>query len=110
MKSGRHAAGAVTEPMKAIRPAAPPIEPSLNTEAMPAITPDMADAWDDWKTTHGRKGPDAADWLAPLLTGGTKVEQRLRQTMRERGLILVNRVSRRAKRLRTALARTKGGR
>lgn len=102
--SGKHRAGAVTEPMKAVRPPLPPPrDPAPETASMPAITPEDVAAYD-----LARKTMDADEWMGPLRTGGGRVEARMRATFRERGLILAKRVSRKALRLRAALA--KGGR
>ncbi|MBB2914913.1 hypothetical protein FHS43_006225 [Streptosporangium becharense] len=61
---------------------------------------------DEWAATWREQNPDA--WLAPLRTGGTRTERRIRQTLAQRGLLLVKRAGRRALRLRRALV--KGGR
>ncbi|MFG3439870.1 hypothetical protein ACGF0J_21705 [Nonomuraea sp. NPDC047897] len=102
--TGRHraVADAKTEPMSALTP---PRDPSPETATMPAIRPDQSE-WDAW--AQFQKGDDPDAYMAPLRTGGSRVEARLRQTMRERGLILAKRVGRKALRLRAALA--KGGR
>jgi hypothetical protein len=52
-----------------------------------------------WKST------DTGAWMAPLRTGGTRTEHRMRATFRDRGLLLVKRAGRRALRLRQALAK-----
>ncbi len=59
-----------------------------------------------WTSTWESTDTDA--WMAPLRTGGTRTEHRIRATMRGRGLLLVRRAGRKALRLRRALA--KGGR
>ncbi len=59
-----------------------------------------------WTSTWESTDTDA--WMAPLRTGGTRTEHRIRATMRGRGLLLVKRAGRKALRLRRALA--KGGR
>lgn len=113
---GRHSADAVTAPLKAVtRPAeltpamesvqalGPAIDPRLETATMPAIT-----AADVAEFERRRKEMTAEQWMEPLRHGGSRVEARMRQTFRERGLILAKRVGRRALRLRAALA--KGGR
>lgn len=103
--TGRHAATpwALTEPMKAVRPVTPPIDPEPETSSMPRLTVADIEEWD-----RRRSAMTAEEWMEPLRTGGNRTEHRMRATMRERGLLLVNRVSRRARRLRQALAR--GGR
>lgn len=105
---GRHArVGELTEPMaavKAVRPTAPPIDPAPKTATMPAISAAEVAEWDLRRAAM----LDADEWLDPLRTGGTRTEHRMRATFKERGLILAKRVSRKALRLRAALA--KGGR
>lgn len=116
---GRHAAPphAVTEPMKVVtRPAQvapettpmravnPPINPEPETVTMTAITAD--DIAEFERVRKATTDPD--EWMEPLRHGGARFEARMRQTFRERGLILAKRVGRRALRLRAALA--KGGR
>lgn len=103
--TGRHAAspGTLTEPIQAVRPLAPPIDPAPETSSMPQLTVADIEEWD-----RRRSAMTAEEWMKPLRTGSNRTEHRMRATMRERGLLLVNRVSRRARRLRQALAR--GGR
>jgi hypothetical protein len=100
--TGRHRAapGALTEPMKAVNP---PINPEPETATMPAVTAD-----DIAEFERRREEMTAEQWMEPLRHGGSRVEARMRQTFRERGLILAKRVGRKALRLRAALA--KGGR
>ncbi|MEV1245170.1 hypothetical protein [Nonomuraea sp. NPDC049750] len=97
--SGRHRAAteALTEPMKAVNP---PIDPEPETATIPAVS--------DWDAWDPRRESDPDRHMEPLRHGGARVEARMRQTFRERGLILAKRVGRRALRLRSALA--KGGR
>ncbi|WP_084963301.1 hypothetical protein [Thermoactinospora rubra] len=98
--TGRHRrTGELTEPMPVVRPTAPPIDPEPETATMPALTPADVAEWERLR----KEITDPDEWLAPLRTGGTRVEHRMRQTMRERGLLLAKRVSRRARRLRAAL-------
>ncbi|MGR6922654.1 hypothetical protein ACU635_51085 [[Actinomadura] parvosata] len=100
MGKHRARAGAITEPMRAVRRDAPPINPEPETATMPRITAADVAAYD-----QARKAiTDTDEWMAPLRTG---VERHLRQTMRQRGLLLAKRVGRQAARLRQALA--KGG-
>lgn len=101
---GKHrATGAVTEPMQAVRMGTPPIDPKPETATMPAITAADVAAYD-----QARRDMTPEQWMEPLRTGGSRTERHLRQTMRQRGLLLAKRVGRRALRLRQALA--KGGR
>ena len=102
---GRHSIGAKTEPMQTVRAGQlpPPIDPAPETESMPRITAADVAAYD-----KARKAMTPEEWMEPLRTGGARVERSLRQTMRERGLLLTNRVSAATRRLRKALA--KGGR
>ncbi|MDX3109719.1 hypothetical protein, partial [Nonomuraea angiospora] len=94
---------AITEPMRAVRMGTPPINPEPATASMPAITAADVAAYD-----RAREEMTPDEWMEPLRTGGARVERSLRQTMRERRLLLVNRVSDATRRLRKALA--KGGR
>ncbi|MEV0616092.1 hypothetical protein AB0I81_22455 [Nonomuraea sp. NPDC050404] len=99
--AGKHrATGAVTEPMQPVRRDTPPVNPEPETATMPAITSD----WDDWDP---KRETDPDRHMEPLRHGGRRVEARMRQTFRQRGLILAKRVGRQALRLRQALA--KGG-
>ena len=102
---GRHSIGAKTEPMQAVRHTTlpPPIDPAPETATMPKITAADVTAFD-----QKRRAMTPDEWMEPLRTGGSRVERSLRQTMRERGLLLANRVSAATRRLRKALA--KGGR
>ena len=63
-----------------------------------------SDELDRWADIWNSNDPDR--WMADLRRGGTRVEHRMRATYRERGALLVNRVGRRALRLRAALAKT----
>lgn len=99
---GRHSATARTEPMRAVRPTRPPIDPEPATATMPRITAEDVEAYE-----RARREMTPEEWLTPLRTGGTRVERRMRQTMVDRGLLLAKRVGRQAARLRAALA--KGG-
>lgn len=102
---GRHArVEALTEPMRAIRPVAPPIDPEPETATMPAISAADVAEWDRRRAEM----TDPNEWLAPMLTGGARAERRMVATFRERGMFLAKRVGRKALRLRAALAR--GGR
>jgi hypothetical protein len=103
--AGKHRAraAAVTEPMRAVRRDAPPIDPEPATASMPRITAADVTAYDQAR----RAITDTDEWMAPLRTGGSRTERHLRQTMRERGLLLAKRVGRQALKLRAALA--KGG-
>lgn len=102
--SGRHrATEALTEPIKAINP---PIDPAPETASMPAITAADVAEWDQRR----KEMNDPDEWMAPLRTGGARVERQMWQTFRERSLLLAKRVGRRALKLRRALALAKGGR
>lgn len=104
MGKHRAATGSITEPLRTVRrELPPPIDPAPETSSMPAITAADVAAYDQARDTM-----TAEEWMEPLRTGGGRVERSIRQTMRERGLLLVNRVSDATRRLRTAIA--KGGR
>ncbi|MGW5259622.1 hypothetical protein ACWEQG_01525 [Microbispora sp. NPDC004025] len=60
----------------------------------------------EWEQLWRSQNPD--EWMGPLRRGGSRVEQRMRQTYRDRGLLLAKRVGRKALRLRQAIS--KGGR
>ncbi|GII88215.1 hypothetical protein Ssi03_62050 [Sphaerisporangium siamense] len=49
-----------------------------------------------WEMTW--KSTDTDQWMAPLRSGGTRAERRIRQTFADRGLLLVRRAGRRARR------------
>lgn len=67
-----------------------------------------ADVLSEWEQIWRSQNPD--EWMEPLRHGGSRVEQRMRQTYRDRGLLLAKRVGRKARRLRQALARTRQNR
>ncbi|RBQ21537.1 hypothetical protein DP939_02175 [Spongiactinospora rosea] len=77
---------------------------STDPSALAATAPiaDLA----DWERIWRETDPDA--WLAPLLSGGTRVERAMTRTMRERGQLLAKRVGRRAARMRAAIWRGEG--
>ncbi|MGP4093019.1 hypothetical protein [Nonomuraea sp. KM90] len=101
--AGKHrATEALTEPMRPVRRESPPINPEPATSSMPAITAADVAAYD-----QARKEMTPEEWMKPLRTGGARVERSIRHTMRERRLLLANRVSSATRRLRKALA--KGG-
>lgn len=88
--TGRHAAAA-DAPTEAFAPITAPIA---------RVTPDELA---DWEAIWAEQNPDA--WMEPLRKGGARAEARMRATFRERGLLLARRVSRKALRLRRAVAR-----
>lgn len=103
---GKHrAVEALTEPMRPVRVGIPPINPEPETASMPAITAAEVAEYD-----RKRAEMTPEQWMEPLRTGGTRVEHRLRRTMRERGQLLANRVSDAKLKVRRALALMKGGR
>lgn len=61
--------------------------------------------WPGQRKKTARLAAEAEAWTQAWRSGGTRAERQLRKTMRERGLLLVRRAGRRARRLRAALAR-----